>query len=67
MRAPPAPINSLGDAFAAALLGLRDGVSFRLAAFSIGLWLGACALWTLLLVVAWSPIKAVASFITAWS
>ncbi len=67
MRPPPAPISALREAFAAALLGLRDGVSFRLAAFSLGLWLGACSLWAVLLVIAWTPIKSSAAFLTAWS
>ena len=61
------PSPPLFDAFTCAALGLRDGLSPRLILFSVGLWVGAATLWTVILVVAWSHVKAVAAFITAWA
>ncbi len=59
--------NAVSDAFTCALLGLRDGISPRLVFFSVSLWLGACVFWALLVAVAFSAIKAIASFFAAWS
>ena len=59
-------LSSLREAFACALLGLRDGFSRRVIVFSLGLWVGAVALWAVLLVVGWSQAYAVAGFLTAW-
>ncbi|ATC63018.1 hypothetical protein CMV30_03025 [Nibricoccus aquaticus] len=67
MRTPPSPVSSIREAFTCALLGLRDGFTFRMIAFSLGLWAGALALWAILLVFAWTPIKTAAAFLTAWS
>lgn len=67
MHPPPAPFSSIREAFASAVLGLRDGLSLRMIAFSLGLWAGALALWAAILVFAWAQTKAVAAFLTAWS
>jgi hypothetical protein len=67
MPAPLAPFSSIREAFACALLGLRDGFSLRMIAFSLGLWAGACLLWTAILVFAWTQVKAAAAFVAAWS
>ena len=66
-RELPHPSPPLFDAFTCAALGLRDGLSPRLILFSVSLWFGAAALWAILLVVAWAPIKAAAGFLTAWA
>jgi ABC-type multidrug transport system, ATPase and permease components len=58
--------SALSDVIACASLGLRDGISPKLIAFSVALWVGAVMLWTLILVFAWSVLEAVAAFITAW-
>jgi hypothetical protein len=67
MRPQPAPFSPIREAFTAAFLGLRDGFSFRMIAFSLGLWAGALALWAVILVFAWAQVKAAAAFLTAWS
>ncbi len=67
MRPPPSAFSPIREAFTCALLGLRDGFTFRMIAFSLGLWAGALALWAILLVFAWTPIKTAAAFLTAWS
>lgn len=65
--APPSRPSALRDALVSALLGLRDGFSLRMIAFSLGLWAGALLLWTAILVFAWTQVKAFAAFVTAWS
>jgi hypothetical protein len=65
--APSSRPSALRDAFASALLGLRDGFSPRMIAFSLGLWAGALLLWTTIIVFAWAHVKAFAAFVTAWS
>ena len=64
---PASPSPPFHDAFTCSALGLRDGLSPRLLLFSVGLWFGAATLWTIILVVAWSQVKAVAAFVTAWA
>ncbi len=64
-RMTPRP-SALGDVFACATLGLRDGVTPRLIAFSAALWVGAIALWTMILVFAWNVVESAAAFVTAW-
>jgi uncharacterized protein involved in cysteine biosynthesis len=59
--------SPLPEAITCVVLGLREAFSRKLILFSIGLWLGAVALWTLILVFAWGLIKALAGFITAWT
>jgi hypothetical protein len=58
--------SSIREAFTCAVLGLRDGFSRRVILFSLGLWLGAVALWAVLLIIGWSQAYAVAAFLTAW-
>lgn len=60
-------LAALPDAIACAVLGLRDAVSRKLILFSIGLWLGAVALWCVILLFAWSLMKAFAGMIAAWT
>jgi Etoposide-induced protein 2.4 (EI24) len=67
MRPTSSAFSPIREAFASALLGLRDGFSLRMIAFSLGLWAGALALWTVILVFAWAQAKAFAAFLTAWS
>jgi hypothetical protein len=61
------PLSSLREAFTCALLGLRDGVSLRIIAFSLGLWLGTCVLWSAIIFFAWAQVKTAAAFVAAWS
>ncbi|MGC4071708.1 MAG: EI24 domain-containing protein [Nibricoccus sp.] len=67
MRSSPAPLSSIREAFTCTVLGLRDGFSPRMIGFSLGLWAGALAFWAAILVFAWTQVKAVAAFFTAWS
>lgn len=67
MPSSTSPISHIGEAFASAFLGLRDGFSLRMIAFSLGLWAGALALWAAILVFAWAQVKTVAAFLAAWS
>lgn len=59
--------SPLSDALACVMLGLREAISRKLILFSIGLWFGAAMLWALILIFAWSLIKALAGFIAAWT
>jgi hypothetical protein len=54
-------------ALSCAVAGVRDGFSRRLITFSLGLWIGAIALWTAILVFGWAQVKIVATFLTAWA
>lgn len=59
--------SPLPDAMTCVVLGLREAFSRKLILFSIGLWLGAGALWTIILVFALGLLKALAGFIAAWT
>src|SRR4051812_45659776 len=54
------------DAFTCAASGIRDGLSLRLISFSISLWVGSLALWSLILFFALGLVKSVAGFLAAW-
>jgi hypothetical protein len=55
------------DVFTSAVRGVRDGLSPRLLLFSLGLWVGAILLWTILLLLAGTHVQAFAGFVTAWA
>jgi hypothetical protein len=58
--------SAVADAFSCVALGFRDGLSWRLIGFSVGLWAGALLLWVLVLIFAWTQMTSLAAFIAAW-